>query len=175
MSTKIYHGVKLDTVSLHDVLRIVDIFRPYVQTQGEKLMDRFFAKQDESVAWGAWIRCQKEIKTSGQRMPCCDTEFKLTIFPSFRSATYGIVWTEHEEWYDEFCSQGWVSEFGYWNNTDRPDHVSEEEWDMRRDIWNEILGDNVPAMAGFTIDVSHPDGPMPKALRMHGPGVLIKA
>jgi len=32
-----------------------------------------------------------------------------------------------------------VSDFAYWNNTDRPEEITDEEWDHRRDIWNELL------------------------------------
>lgn len=31
--------------------------------------------------------------------------------------------------------------FGYWNNTDPPEEVTEEEWALRRDIWNKVIGD----------------------------------
>lgn len=31
-----------------------------------------------------------------------------------------------------------TEEFRYWNNTDRPKELSEEEWDFRRETWNNI-------------------------------------
>jgi hypothetical protein len=165
MSTKIYNGFRIDTTSLHTVMRVVETFRPFILTEGEKLMDKFFAKQDESVAWGTWIRCQREIKTTGCRIPACDTEFKLTIFPSHQSYMYGIAYTEHDDWFDAFCEQPLIREFGYWNNSDRRDGISIAEWNQRRDVWNDVIGERIPAMHGFAIDVHDPNGPMPKTLR----------
>jgi len=40
--------------------------------------------------------------------------------------------------------------YGYWNNTDRPDEVSEEEWDQRSEDWDKALGDSAPAQVGFS-------------------------
>lgn len=149
---------------MHDVLRAVELFRPYVLQQGEGLIDRFFHGKD-AAAWGEWMRCQKQIKTTGQRMPCCDTEFRVTIFPPHESSTFGIAYTEHEEWFDTWCTQPTVSEYGYWNNSDHPEHVTETEWEYRRKTWDRVVGNNPPAMCGFTIDVSDPNGPRPKEWR----------
>lgn len=165
MSTKIYNGFRVDTTSLHDVVRVVEMFRPYVIESGERMMDRFFHGKDETYAWGEWVRCQQEIKTTGRRMPCCDTEFKVAIFPPHESAIFGIAFTEHEEWFDTWCSQPLVSEYGYWNNADAPEHVTDDEWMYRQKTWERVVGTNVPAMHGFTIDVSDPTGPMPKNMR----------
>lgn len=32
-----------------------------------------------------------------------------------------------------------LEEYGYWNNTDRPDHVTAKEWDVRRRAWSAII------------------------------------
>jgi hypothetical protein len=32
----------------------------------------------------------------------------------------------------------WAEDFSYWNNTDRPEHLTEEEWDQRGFTWNQI-------------------------------------
>lgn len=32
-------------------------------------------------------------------------------------------------------------EYGYWNNTDMPDHVTRREWNRRRRFWDEKLND----------------------------------
>ena len=32
----------------------------------------------------------------------------------------------------------WMEEYGYWNSTDRPDDISEEEWNERSDTWTAV-------------------------------------
>lgn len=166
MSTKIYNGIVIDTTNLHEVMRIVDNFRPFVQRESEKMMDRFFAGvPDESTAWQLWLQCQKEAK-AGKRLTCCDTEFSLLIFPPYHSQFYGIVYTDQPDWFDAFLDQPLVSEYGYWNNSDDyPDGVTEADWQVRRRTWDEIVGERTPSMSGFSVDVADPNGPLPKAMR----------
>lgn len=35
-----------------------------------------------------------------------------------------------------------VSDYSYWNNTDRPQEITQEQWDKRREDWDAVLGDN---------------------------------
>jgi len=32
----------------------------------------------------------------------------------------------------------WIEEYGYWNNTDGPEQISEDEWDARSKKWVEV-------------------------------------
>lgn len=32
----------------------------------------------------------------------------------------------------------WFEEYGYWNNTDRPDALTQAEWDARGEVWDRI-------------------------------------
>lgn len=41
-----------------------------------------------------------------------------------------------------------VREYGYWNNTDQPDYVTDAEWEERKKAWDFL---SVPADEGFTI------------------------
>ncbi len=55
-----------------------------------------------------------------------------------------------------------MSEFSYWNNTDRPKKITKKEWDVRAEIWNGIFEKNsVPAEAGFT-QIIHSGGLVPQ-------------
>jgi hypothetical protein len=46
-----------------------------------------------------------------------------------------------------------ISDFSYWNNSDRPDGITAREWEHRHKVWDKILisgPDAVPAMRGLT-------------------------
>lgn len=45
---------------------------------------------------------------------------------------------------------GIVTEYGYWNNTDQPEGVSDREWNQREKAWSFL---NVPADEGLSIDL----------------------
>jgi len=47
-------------------------------------------------------------------LPVCDYPFNLIEFPN------------------------WAEEFSYWNNTDQPNNISDDEWKTRRKFWDQI-------------------------------------
>lgn len=46
MGTRIYMGFRLKTDSFSEALRIVNAFRPWVNTQAEAVIDAFMGKAD---------------------------------------------------------------------------------------------------------------------------------
>ena len=46
--------------------------------------------------------------------------------------------------------------FEYWDHTDAPDDMTEEEWDYRKTVWNTVLKSGIPAADGFSYDVILP-------------------
>jgi hypothetical protein len=45
---------------------------------------------------------------------------------------------------------GVVEEYGYWNNTDQPDYLTDAQWDEREKAWDKL---DVPADQGFIIPI----------------------
>ena len=57
----------------------------------------------------------------------------------------------------------WCSDFSYWNNTDRDDNVTEEEWERRAQYWRDMpykpiselsVGFSQPTMHTVTINIT---------------------
>ena len=44
-----------------------------------------------------------------------------------------------------------MKEYGYWNNTDKPDEISSKDWNKRRVNWDKALPTGVPIMDGISI------------------------
>lgn len=176
MSTKIYYGFQIDTTDLHQVLALVKEFRKKHWEKDAKEHKIWFvssvvsALEDPSQktengftgytqAEFLWMDHQRDIKKTGMRNRAVDTDFQIVLFPQ-DSRFIGIAYTEHSSWFHKFLRMPGVSEYGYWNNTDPPDNVSDEEWDERRLVWDKVLdGPAIPSMQGFTIDISDPSGP----------------
>ena len=174
MSTKIYHGFKINTSSISKVLEMVETFRPYILEEGKKLYKNFedhllgYKKIDQTKEDAIkdirikWLTAWWEMKRTQQRLPLVDTLFSITIFP-LDDYFLGIVYTEHDTWYFQWLEQENVEDYAYWNNSDKPDKLTDEEWDERYKNWSKVLLDNkqgqsLPAMCGFSIDIADPNG-----------------
>lgn len=46
------------------------------------------------------------------------------------------VFSECRDYTKALETQGWCSDFSYWNNTDKDDDVTEEEWERRKKYWD---------------------------------------
>lgn len=60
---------------------------------------------------------------------------------------------ESREHFDSVYSE---FEYSYWNNTDRPDDLSEAEWKERKVTWDRLLGHNSPKVSGLLMTVMEP-------------------
>lgn len=46
------------------------------------------------------------------------------------------VFSECRDYTEALETQDWCSDFSYWNNTDKDDDVTEEEWEHRKKYWD---------------------------------------
>lgn len=56
---------------------------------------------------------------------------------------WGEGWTR-KDIYDNFPE--WVQEYGYWNNTGKPEDINEDEWKMREQKWENIFSNTTIPM-----------------------------
>lgn len=163
MSTKIYYGFKTGTGDIKVILELVKQYREmfWIKDSNEQY-ERFLGEYPtKSEGFRVWGDRRREVKKTGYRDQAVDTDFEIVIFPH-EDHFVGMVFTEHEDWFDKFLKLPGVREYGYWNNTDPPEHVSDEEWEKRGDTWDDVLGSSgIPSMTGFTISISDPMGPGP--------------
>lgn len=178
MSTKIYYGFMIQTTKLEDILEIVRDYRKTHWEQDAKAVKKNFkqnildavangnlkVKEGDTPKWTAeklWMDLRKEMKDKGTRNRLVDTDFQIVIFPD-KERFLGIAYVDHDKWFQQFLKMPGVQEYGYWNNTDPIEGVTDEEWDQRGKEWDRILceqGGGIPSMEGFTIDISDPYGP----------------
>ncbi len=168
MSTRIYKGFRLNMSRLADVLALVESFRPWVEEQANQAFDTFMDNMskegaDAIKAFDTWQELRRLIRVQQQRVPQVDTDFTVLVIPSGEQML-GIVYTERQAWFDAWCKLPGVEEFGYWDNTDQPDGVSDDEWDARSRAWS-VLGSNPVSMQGFSIELVSLTGPLPKSWR----------
>lgn len=90
------------------------------------------------------------VEQTGRRDTSIDMGCEVVLLPH-ESGLYGIVFAENRAIEEAFFVSAGIERFAYWNNTDRPDDVSEEDWAARGRLWDTLLpGSGVPAEHGFT-------------------------
>lgn len=61
-----------------------------------------------------------------------------------------------------------VQELRYWDHSDKPDDISEEDWGSRKKIWQDVFSDScIPSQSGLIVELF--DGNMPSYLNPYFP------
>lgn len=99
-----------------------------------------------------FIDKSNEIKETNRRNPDFDLSCQVSIIPT-ENYILCQIFEDSPEYVKIWESMPGVESFGYWNNTDPPEGVSYEEWDIRYQIWNKALNDfRPPSECGFTFE-----------------------
>lgn len=187
MSTKIYNGFKLNFAGNFSELRkdlmqmsksvikpkVIELFNAVLANMVYTEFDtRLFEANkdwdsktevkvsDFSGAYvEAWHKLCGRIQDIGEtryRDTLVDFEFSIVLFP-MANKMLGIPFTSNRELEKLWFRRSDVEQYGYWNNTDPPEDVTEEEWDARGAEWDEALGESgIPAESGFTFQFVEP-------------------
>ncbi len=68
-----------------------------------------------------------------------DFSYTISLYPTSNQCTLLIINSEQEELYKIISKMPEIKYYPYWDNTDRPENVSEEDWDKRSDEWDSVL------------------------------------
>lgn len=177
MSTKIFNGYRIRSRDFGEVHKIVSAFkevaRPLLLNRYYQVMADQCARVCDALALGKFspnedtrgqsvisfcsslvTKAYFDIYRSDRRNPLFDFDAQLTLVPSGDS-TLVLFYCEA---FNESVVEAWkatagVEYFGYWNNTDRDEACSEEEWEARGAAWDEALGRGAPAVVGYTTEI----------------------
>jgi hypothetical protein len=171
MSVKIYYGFKT-TLTLNELLSRVRTFRATVwRPDAEKQIDTYM-KNFGKGGYVSWLDGRAEARRTKISNPLLETDCSITVFPvrdiyEDRDVFVGIVYAAQRQWYTKWLQQPDIQEYGYWDNSDEPEGIPADLWETRRLEWGKALLNHsgVPSMEGFSIDISDPLGPAPKAWR----------
>jgi hypothetical protein len=166
-----WDGFRIDARGMDAALDVVDLFRPraldllrqwnaaLLAGHAAALIDRSAARGEAppraplSEAWGAVQDRRTRIIREELRDPEVDPEFRLTIMRGGH-AVYGLIATEQPEWRAAWHDHPGVSDFSWWNGTDRPDDVSAEEWELRGETLRSLMPDSWPAGHGLVVHLT---------------------
>lgn len=144
-----------ENIALHsrEAVTCIDRLAIFGSKSGEK-----YSGQETPFLYARNLIDQRrhKIKSDGYRDPHVDFDFTLTIFP-IDNRILGMAHTERNSWFDLLCEIPGIRHTPWWNNTDPPDQITENEWQDRENIWRRIFRrDPVgrPSHCGFSLDMS---------------------
>lgn len=155
MSTKIHNGSIVHKTFM-DTYPLIEHFRKKVQmmaqekinTEAVKLATGFYdlhtmgldKEKTSPILRAMWLinDAQNEIERTNRRNPQFDMSCELLVFLE-KNRTLVIVESEQRQFLDFWLSIPSVNEYMYFNNTDKPDKISEKDWDKRYDDWMQFL------------------------------------
>jgi hypothetical protein len=137
MSIKIYYGYRFKKKHLHE---FTTTFRDQHYQHVLHHVRELCARMTAPTAWSDKI--QKTLNLSCEaaeksvRVPMLDIEcgWKL-FFPPNSAYVLAYPYGENPVGGDRIKHPEWLEDYGYWDNTDRPDSVSAREWLRRKKAW----------------------------------------
>lgn len=92
---------------------------------------------------------EEKIKKSNQSIPQFDFTCEVVIYP-FQGQFLLKFFTSQKAYLDILKTNSRFREYDYWDNSDKPNYVSEMEWLQRAEVWNEVTQDMTWAQSGYT-------------------------
>lgn len=149
MSTKIYYARRLP-------IRLLNDFLDDVRGQVLRMINKRVITAMATVEIGDWS-CPRSLNPwmseQHRRFECVSKLVKKSADSPYRDTLLGLeaslnVWLSGSNAYVipimEDCMRSKIrwprssKDFGYWNNTDRPNGISEREWSMRARAWEGV-------------------------------------
>jgi len=180
MSTKIYNGYKINNInSLLELKEFCQRITPIFEEAQKQLLgkitadiavkiidklkfnlsvDYYITKEHKNKKFTNSVyreakylveEKQRKIKQTGQRDPSYDIEINIIFIP-IQNKMLSIFYAERQELTNIWKNFDEVEYYGYWDNTDRDEKCTEDEWDQRDKDWEEALpGVGIPSENGF--------------------------
>lgn len=159
MSTKLYNGIKFKTNDIFELMnQLKELKEKCVPIGVGKLCDKkelaFFIRHNKLVekkTYSIYCELRNNLNQEARNILDFNALFSLVIFP-YNNQIYGYYFNDGIEEYKDLLSEI-AEDFHYQNQCDRPEHISESEWDEREKIWNDILGYDSFSQRGLKFEV----------------------
>ena len=85
-----------------------------------------------------FIKANKSATTITESVSAFDFDTSLCVFPLSRKIL-AVPICNNERLMNALLENENITAYGYWNNTDKPDNVSNREWNTRKKDWDKAL------------------------------------
>ena len=166
MSIKVYNGYILRNKNLNEAFCLINSIQKKAIEISKTNMKNVFSKMLESQTSGdksegiiAIFNLFQELKqriiVNNQSIPSIDYTCQLVLIP-YKNDIMILKYTEQRDLYEGLFKDIGIESFYYWNNTDKPEEISEAHWSKREIIWKETgifeVG-AIPSQKGLTYEL----------------------
>lgn len=159
MSTKIYDGLKFKAKTIEELFPKIMELRKNVQNIVKKnyyrcigntvtfiIDEELLGKRTNSsekhsplsLAINSIDERRNHLKKTGIRDPEVDFDFSIVLF-IHETGIYGIPFCDNKDILQSFLDMDLATPFGYWDNVDPDEECSEEEWEVRKKVWSDLI------------------------------------
>jgi hypothetical protein len=139
-----------------DIAAIIDtvtIRENYMDVLKSDYEVRSHPKPDDSALLIAYLHAQKQnelvINHHSDADPRYNFHCNVTIIPT-ESKVFALLHSENEEYNQIWESMNGVQAYPYYNHSERPEDVTEEEWEQRKEDWDLAFSESViPSLSGL--------------------------
>lgn len=150
MSTKIYTGVKFASNNIYEIFKsLIDIRKECIEIgmnhltgnrfgtlRSYMLIEKLFYRRTRDIVFGL----QKSFDKTNRPHFHPSFLFNIVIYPHPSGQFYGAYFDDNiSEYHKLLFDKKIVTDFHYQNQADRPEDISEEDWNTRETIWDELL------------------------------------
>lgn len=172
MSTKISNGLVFEETSLEALLPKLLSFRsviqPIYETHNASHVSRIAHEQIDlarhqgreigSPLFDAvsFVMKREQEAARDLRHSFWDVSFEIAVIPH-DGRLYGLSYTSNRLFRQALMESGLVRDYSFVNSGDKPDNITDEDWDRRESVWDAIIereGRYRPGRAGYTFDAS---------------------
>jgi len=157
MSTKLYDGLRVKNPQV-ELFSLVELIAEGVRTvfnrEAQKLVSQELAmvfdspKEREQLSAGSYLlfhcedRWLKHQEKLGSQHTLNDPlRFSIVFGKSFEGNVLAYPYHTTKAYGELLEGTGLFEEYGYWNNTDGPDELTEDQWRARGKEWDSIAND----------------------------------
>lgn len=169
MSTKIYEGriISIDYQSLSSLTFWIDQLKVKLKAQQHEIC---YGMYDSGELYREnWSKNSDNAFTfkrdHGQSLFMLGAEMTFFAPHKARDCVLGIPFFDRKEYMGILDSMPGISFFGYWDNVDPDEYATNEEWEIRKLMWEEVLvGNNrtgIPSREGLSITLLEDRLPFP--------------
>lgn len=144
MSTKIYNGVKFKSKDWKEVMeQLLSIKKKAEEISLESISNEYIAyfiiankitDKDQYYIFGEIEKSLVFPDKYNFRIPF---NFSICLYPTKEGDIYGAYFDTLKGHYE--LIEPFLEDFHYQNNTDKPEDISDEEWEFRMNKWNELV------------------------------------
>lgn len=147
MSTKLYNGIKFKTTNYKELLdQLVSVKKLAKELAVDMIRDSdlglFIAanKLQEKSAWDIVRELVEAIDSSnlGKWAFVPSIHFSVVIYPTLEGDIYGYYFDSNKVQFKELL-EPYFTDFHYQNQTDPPMDIHSDEWEFRREKWDELV------------------------------------